>query len=159
MITDPSAARVESDMEDSAFISGCERGRWRVISYEFPILYFAVSATEPDGTSSEYVFRAELTNFPAQAPMVQIWDLNTGQTLAPHLRPKGGPRVQQSFKKWEPADTVYRPWDRFTGPHGNNTINHPQLAWRPDRRLAFILEDLHGILNSNARAKRIRSKA
>jgi hypothetical protein len=47
----------------------------------------------------------------------------------------------------------------MTGPHNNNAIDRPHLAWRPDRRLAFIFEDLHGILNSNARAHRIRAAA
>lgn len=158
MIIDPSVARVDDDLRDGALLSGCALGRWRVISYEHPTLYFAISATEPDGKQSEYAFKADLSNFPAQAPKVQIWDLDTGESLAQNQRPQGGPRVQQTFKKWG-EDTVYRPWDRLTGPHNNNAARYPHLAWRSERRLAFILEDLHGILNSNARTKRIRTSA
>lgn len=156
MIVDPSAIRIEADLNEGDFLSGCEAGRWRITSYAFPILDFAISATEPDGKQSEYGFRAELSNFPAQAPMVRIWDHGANTPLADSLRPKGGHRVKETFKHWS-SDTLYRPWDRATGPHNNNSICYPHLAWRPERRLTFIFEDLHGILNSNARAQRIRA--
>ena len=158
MIADPSIARVAADLAHGDFVSGCDAGHWRVVSYEFPILNFAIAATEPDGAASEYGFRAELSNFPAEAPMVQIWDHERNGLLAADRRPKGGSRVKQSFKHWQ-EETVYRPWDRKTGPHGNNTAAYPHLAWKPERRLVFIFEDLHGILNSNARAQTLRSTA
>lgn len=158
MIQDPSITRVVTDLEHGDFLSGCDAGFWRIVSFEFPILVFAVSATEPDGTEKEYGFRAELSNYSAQAPMVRIWDLNQNTPLSVELRPKGGNRVQEAFKKWG-EDTVYRPWDRKTGPHGNNTTTYPHLAWTPERSLVFIFEDLHGILNSNARAQNLRATA
>ncbi len=158
MIADPSIAHVAADLEESAFLNGCDAGRWRIISNEFPVLDFAIAATEPDGTASEYGFRADLSNYPAQAPMVQIWDHERNIPLPRERRPKGGARVQKTFQHWG-SDTVYRPWDRMTGPHNNNAVSFPHLAWNPDRRLAFIFEDLHGILNSNARALRLRTSA
>ena len=158
MIADPSAARVAADLEEADFLSGCDAGRWRVISFTFPTLDFAIAATEPDGKASEYGFQADLTNFPALAPKVRIWDHSQNGPLAGHLRPKGGPRVEKTFQVWG-SDTVYRPWDRETGPHGNNATTFPHLAWRPERRLIFIFEDLYGILNSNARAQRLRASA
>lgn len=158
MIADPSAARAATDLEDVGFRAGCDDGRWRIISFVFPILDFVVSATEPDGTKSEYGFRAELSNYPSLAPKVRIWDHTRNGPLSPESRPRGGARVQKSFQSWG-SDTVYRPWDRETGPHGNNAAMFPHLAWRPDRRLIFIFEDLHGILNSNARAQPVRASA
>ena len=155
MIADPGAARVSDDLEETNFLSGRDAGQWRIISYAFPILDFAISATEPDGTSSEYGFRAELSNYSAHAPMVQIWDPAAGALLPVGQRPKGGQRVQVTFQQWG-SDTVYRPWERMTGPHNNNASNYPHLAWRPERRLFFIFEDLHGILNSNARTQHLR---
>ncbi|GLS37304.1 hypothetical protein GCM10010869_28970 [Mesorhizobium tianshanense] len=158
MIVDPSAARVVADLEEAEFLNGCDAGRWRIISFSFPILDFAISATEPDGKTGEYSFQAELSIFPAQAPKVRIWDHARNAPLAAELRPKGGARLQKTFQQWG-SDTVYRPWDRETGPHGNNAANFPHLAWRPDRHLTFIFEDLYGILNSNARAQRLRPGA
>jgi hypothetical protein len=158
VISDPSGARVTADLEEMTFQAGVAAGRWRVLSDAFPILNFAISATEPDGKITEYGFQAELTNFPAQAPKVRIWDHAANAPLAVDKRPKGGPRVLKTFQSWG-SDTVYRPWDRETGPHGDNARTFPHLAWRSDRRLAFIFEDLHGILNSNARAQPLRASA
>jgi hypothetical protein len=158
MIVDPAAARVAAELEEARLISGITAGRWRILSFSFPNLDFLISAVEMDGRSSEYGFRAELTNFPAQAPMVQIWDHAQNALLAPQKRPTGGPRVQKTFQVWG-SDTVYRPWDRMTGPHNNNASNMPHLAWNSQRHLVFIFEDLYGILNSNARAQRIRASA
>jgi hypothetical protein len=157
MILDPSAARVAADLSDSDFLAGVDAGRWRIIAFEFPRFDFAISAgKDPQGKLIEYGFRAELSNFPAQAPMVRIWDHAQGTPLAHNLRPNGSPRIQTSFQLWT-DDTVYRPWDRKTGPHSNNALNHPHLAWRPERRLSFIFQDIHGILNSNGRADRVRT--
>ena len=158
MIADPSIARVEADLEQGDYLSGRDAGRWRIISNEFPILDFAIPATEPDGTASEYGFRADLSNYPAQAPMVRIWDHERNTPLAPDRRPKGGARVEKTFQCWG-DDTVYRPWDRMTGTHNNNAATFSHLAWNPERRLVFILDDLHGILNSNARAQNLRASA
>lgn len=158
MIADPSAARAAADLEEIGFLSGRDAGRWRIIAHAFPNLDFAISAIEPDGKASEYGFRAELSNFPAVPPMVRIWDHTQNRPLPAPLRPQGGPRVQKTFQQWG-SDTVYRPWDRATGPHNNNASAFPHLAWRPDRHLAFIFEDLHGILNSNARAQGVRAAA
>ena len=100
MIVDPSIARVAADLEQGDFLSGCDAGRWRIVSYEFPILNFAISATEPDGAASEYGFRAELSNYAAQAPMVRIWDHERNEPLDGERRPKGGPRVEKTFQCW-----------------------------------------------------------
>lgn len=158
MILDPSEARVAADLASADFQSGVVAGHWRVISFAYPILDFVVLATEPDGSASEYGFQAELTNYPAVAPKVQIWNHERNCILAAESRPKGGPKVQGAFKHWG-DDTVYRPWDRQTGPHCSNTGELPHLAWYPTRTLTFIFEDLYGLLNSNARALRISEAA
>ena len=158
VITDPSEARATADLQHGGFVGGCEAGRWRIVAYSHPTLDFVISATEPDGKQSEYGFRADLSNYPGQPPMVRIWDHLLNQALATDRRPRGNRRVQITFQHWA-ADTVYRPWDRMTGPHGNNATTYPHLAWRSERRLAFIFEDLYGILNSNARAIGTRTAA
>jgi hypothetical protein len=158
MIAFPDQRQVESDLDEINFRAGVLTGRWRVIALEFPCLDFAIAGTERDGSQREYGFRADLSNFPSQAPMVQIWDFEKRQALDPAHRPKGNRRIEVTFQRWG-SDTVYRPWERMTGPHNSNAVNFPHLAWRPDRRLSFIFEDLHGILNSNARARRVRLSA
>lgn len=158
MVEDPSAVRVALELEGADFLAGVKRGRWRIMRHAFPILDVAVTATEPDGAASEYVMRFELTDYPAQAPMVRIWDAAADEPLSRERRPQGNHRVQLAFQQWG-DDTVYRPWDRRTGPHNANAANLPHLAWNGSRDLMFILEDLHGILNLNARALRHRAAA
>jgi hypothetical protein len=158
VIEDPAAQRVAEDLLRQDFLDGVATGRWRFINQAFPIVDLAVRATEPDGTRSEYAFRFELTNFPAEAPMVRIWDADAGAPLAKDDRPKGNARVERAFQSWG-DDTVYRPWDRLTGPHSSNATNFPHLAWRGDRSLMFVLEDLYALLNLNARALRRRAAA
>jgi hypothetical protein len=158
MITDPAQIQVEDDLDDNDFRAGVAAGRWRVVKFEFPQMDFAVMGTETDGSRREYSFRAELSNYPSQAPMVRIWDLQKNAPLDVAQRPKGNPRIVNAFQCWA-SDTVYRPWERLTGPHNSNAGNLKHLAWRADRRLSFIFEDLHAVLNNNARARRIRLSA
>jgi len=158
MIRDPSASRVEADLIEHDFLGGRDARRWRVIAFDFPRLDFAISAIDHEGRPCEFGFRADLSNYPAQPPLVRIWSFETNAPLAVHLRPKGGARVEKSFQQWG-SDTVYRPWERMTGPHNGNAAAFPHLAWRPERRLSFIFEDIHGILNGSTRAQRIRASA
>ncbi len=158
MVVDPSIAKVAADLEDEEFVAGCENGQWRILFFDYPKLDFAISAVESDGSISEYGFRADLTNFPSDAPMVRIWDHENDRLLPGTQRPKGGPRLEGAFKDWG-SHTVYRPWDRMTGPHNNNARTKPHLGWNPNRRLVFIFEDLHGLLTTNARTSRDRKVA
>jgi len=158
MIANPAQTEVEKDLDETEFCAGVAMGRWRIIEFIFPRMDFAVMGTEPDGSRKEYGFRAELSNYPSQAPMVRIWDFEKDASLDPAQRPKGNQRIINAFQRWG-SDTVYRPWERLTGPHNSNAGSLRHLAWCPDRRLSFIFEDLHGILNNNARARRIRLSA
>jgi hypothetical protein len=158
MVQDPSTARVVADLEEGEFASGVDAGSWRVINFAFPILDFVIATMDSGGMAIEFGFRADLANYPAQAPMVSIWDHANRCKLAPDKRPKGNRRLDIAFQHWG-EDTVYRPWERRTGPHNSNASNYPHLAWRPDRHLSSIFQDLYAILNSNARTRRIRTAA
>ncbi len=158
MNDDPAVARVASDLLAPSFRAGVIDRRWRVVSRAFPTLYVEIAAIEPDESRSWYCFQLEVGGYPGQAPQVRIWDLVAGQSLAVERRPKGNRRVLVAFQKWQ-EDTVYRPWERKTGPHNNNRTTFPHLAWHAGRSLAFVVEDLHGILNLNARAGSARAAA
>jgi len=157
-VEDPTVALISADLQSDAFQAGCREGRWRVVEFSYPRLDFKVSAIKPDGTVTEYGFRADLTNYPGVAPEVRLWIFEEDRKPMPDERPKGGTRVTETFKDWG-SGTVYRPWDRHTGPHNNNAAAKPQLAWNKDRDLAFIFEDLHGILVSNGRKVAARAAA
>ncbi len=154
----PAETAVDADLSSARFRAGVLRRQWRKVSYSFPALIMAVAAVEPDGTACEFFFRFDLTEFPGTAPAVQIWDIAASSLLAANLRPKGSPRVVEAFKPWG-SDTVYRPWERASGAHNNWSQTYPTLAWHPKRDLTFILEDLHGLLASNAAARSCRPAA
>ncbi|MGQ0589114.1 MAG: DUF7665 family protein [Sphingosinicella sp.] len=147
---DPAVALIQADLDCEAFQAGCREGRWRVVAFAYPRLDFKIAAIKPNGTPTECGFRADLTNYPAVAPEVKLWDLENDRQPVGAERPQGGQRTTQTFKIWGKG-TVYRPWDRQTGPHSNNAATKPHLAWNASRDLTFIFEDLHGILVSNAR--------
>jgi hypothetical protein len=144
---------VAVDLASVRFRAGVGRGQWKQVSFDFPVLVVAVAAIEPDGKPSEYCFRFELTGFPGTAPEARIWDTATNAPLAVDKRPKGSERVNKAFQDWQDK-TVYRPWERFSSVHNNFARDFPELAWHPGRDLTFILEDLHGLLTSNAAARR-----
>lgn len=147
---------VLKDLASPRFRVGAASNRWRLVSDNFPMLIFAVAAIEACGARGEYFFRFELSGFPTTAPEVNIWDPGANARLILAHRPKGSPRIVEAFKDWG-DNTVYRPWDRKAGAHNNWNATHPTLAWRPDRDLAFILEDLYGLLTSNALASAARA--
>lgn len=146
-----SRSAIQANLVSPRFLAGVARGQWRVVNVDLPILIIAVASLERDGRDGSYDFRFETSGFPGQAPEVRIWDLQQSAVLAPSRRPSGSPRVAEAFKHWG-DDTVYRPWDRRAGAHGNWPQLYPQLVWHPNRGLAFILEDLHGLLTSNGLA-------
>lgn len=154
----PAERAVNIDLESPRFRAGVNRGHWRQVSYAFPILIVALAAIEPGGDSHQYFFRFELTGFPGAAPEVRIWDTATSAMLEVGKRPKGSTRLSAAFKSWDKG-TVYRPWDRLAGAHGNWGTAYPTLAWNSKRDLTFVLEDLHGLLTSNAAALGVRPRA
>lgn len=148
----PAEKTVVADLASTGYRVGVMRGWWRTVSFEFPILVVAVNMAELDGEPKEYFFRFELTGYPGTAPEVKIWDPNTSDVLPHGLRPRGSNRVNEAFKDGWNNGSIYRPWERSGVQHNNWHLSHPALAWNPDRDLTFILEDLHGLLTSNASA-------
>lgn len=149
-MNNPAETAVSVDLAAARFRAGVARRQWRVISYEYPLLVVGIAAVEPDGTASEHAFRFELTGFPGTAPHALIWDATASAHLPVSRRPKGSARVIEAFKDWTAPHPVYRPWERISGQHNNFAQAHPDLAWHAKRDLAFILEDLYGLLSSNA---------
>lgn len=150
MIQDPSAEAIRRDLEDTSFKAGVARSQWKLFADAFPVLQIDVSATEPDGTVAWYRFRFEVSGYPGNNPEVRIWDSLGDCALPADRRPKGNAVVLKTFQVWT-SDTVYRPWERTTKDHNNFHSSYPHLAWHSKRKLTFILEDLHEILNLNSR--------
>lgn len=149
---DATIAAVDADLSSVRFLVGSLQKRWRIVSFDPPVLFVAISGSLYDD-KHEYIFRFDLTGFPGAAPEVRIWDLENNCLLPLHARPKGSERISAAFKEWG-SQTVYRPWERLAGSSHSDWANlHPELLWHPNRGLTFILEDLHGLITSSALAQ------
>ncbi len=152
MIASGSNAAVRADLECARFRAGVLRGHWRLDCYDYPVIEIVVMAVPGHQRRNEFSFRFEVSNFPTQAPEVKIWDPTSRGPLALAERPKGPAHVIDAFKDGWPgagAPSVYRPWERHATTHNNWTTTHPRLTWHAGRDLAFVLEDLHVLINSS----------
>ena len=160
-IENPSLTALTADIQSSRYRLGEKRGLWRLIDNAFPVLIVGIVGHNVQGMAKEWAFRLELSGFPSTAPEARIWDIERNATVAPNLRPTGNRRVIEAFKAWQ-GDTVYRPWERSSGPHFR-TIGQPtgvtNLQWAPSKDLTFILEDIHELLNLDTRVDGLRQAA
>lgn len=141
---DISHLAADADLASGRFIAGVARGHWKILEYHFPVLIVAVNSAAAGGR--DFAFRFELTGFKRVAPEAHIWDVAKNQLLPPADRPAFSPSMTDAFKDWG-NHTVYRPWERQALAHGEWARKYPQLAWHPERNLAFALEDLYAILS------------
>ncbi len=75
-------------------------------------------------------------------------DLNA--VLAPERRPNGF-LVGHVFRTdWEDGEALYAPWDRKgLSWHSEWAQNYPADAWHSERDIAFFLERVHKLLNTD----------
>ena len=138
---------IDADLASKDFKVGAARGMWRLVEEKFPFYLFAVIEHGSDGQDREHYFRFELNGYPAVAPWAQIWDFARGMELPAPERPRRTGVQRDCFKQWTNPNAVYRPWDRYSGAHGDWNTKYPELAWNPSRTLSFALNDLYQILN------------
>ena len=75
-------------LDSAAFQSGVDGGRWRLVSFDWPVGVFAVSAAPRDSSPDEYGLRIDFAGYPQQAPTAEPWNLGRGERLADCERPK-----------------------------------------------------------------------
>ncbi len=148
---DPALIRVKQDLQSLPFKAGIRRGLWRLQSFEFPLLFMLVRAEGSDGTETWYRFKFDLDRYPGRAPSCRLWEPDSDREIIEKNRPRkknpdGSLEMFDPFKPWQESH-VYRPWEQEAGPHLDAQNKHPHLAWRPDRDLTFVLEDLYERLN------------
>jgi len=143
-------AALAADLAGARFQVGVDRGRWRLVTLEWPIAIVAVSAApRPDGPT-EYFLRFDLAGYPVMAPTATPWELEAGCRLADGRRPKGG-RSEAVFNPgWQNGQALYLPCDRVASPgHDNWAQLGPEYAWRADRDITFYLRQVHEVLNDD----------
>lgn len=137
-------------LDSAAFRSGVDGGRWRLVSLDWPIGIFVVTAAPREGAPPEYGLRIDLTGYPQQAPTATPWDLDLEAPLSPDKRPQGE-RAGWVFRTdWNDGLALYAPWDRVAlKGHAAWPDQHPEDAWHPGRDIAFFLGRVHELLNAD----------
>ena len=68
MASRPDETTFLAHVEAGPFESGVDRGRWRLVSINWPHAVVGISAADRANAPVEYAFRLELSNYPAQLP-------------------------------------------------------------------------------------------
>jgi hypothetical protein len=133
------------DLASPTFKVGVRRGRWALLGLKFPIAMFLVAAPVRLGGPPGFLLRSDCSGYPATAPTSQLWHGRENQPLAEANRPKskqGGTMI--SFTQW--STCLYHPVDRLARSHWPGQFQ--ELCWAADKTIVFLLETVHGLLDS-----------
>jgi len=145
-------ARVfHAHIQAGPFQNGIDRGRWRLISIDWPHAIIAVAAAPRDNAPDEYAFRFNLAGYPQTAPTAQPWDVARNAALQTAQWPSGQARVSLAFNPgWQGGGALYLPCDRISiQGHDAWRTQHPHMLWRPTGDITQYLEIVHDLLTSS----------
>jgi hypothetical protein len=140
----PDEQSLRADRASARFLSGQDRGRWRLHRLDWPFVFIGVFA----GDGQEFVLRLDCRGFPTAAPTGTFWDLETGMRLPDARWPRVGERMSLAFRPdWKGGMALYVPCDResLVG-HDAWPTQYPQLIWNPAKGISHYLEVVHDLL-------------
>jgi hypothetical protein len=149
---------LEAQLNGVRFQTGVEEGRWKILRYEFPALEVQVTARDPySGKNASFEFQLLCDNFPALGPFVQHWDHAAQCRPSPPESGKSSPGVVEALKTWTRDGSnsneyggIYRAWQRYAALHNSWASKRPDEAWRRDRHITFIMEQLYALVSEQA---------
>ena len=148
----PDERALRQHLHGARFQAGLQARKWRLVSLEWPVAIIAVAATLRIGAPSEFAIRFHLGGYPDAAPTGSLWDVAASTHLLAAVRPKGD-RVAIIFRcdGWLGGClAMYAAWDRVgLQAHPEWAQRYPRTAWHAKRDLAFILENVHEMLNAD----------
>ena len=155
---------LDAHLESVRFWAGVEVGRWHILHYAFTELVVRVTGSAVDASwQSTMDFQLICDGFPAKPVFAQRWD--TVARTRPPPPDQGPPGVIDALKTWNcDSDSslyggIYRPWQRHAAAHNNWTTLRPHLAWRRDRHLTFVMEQLYELASEQAAWEAARAAA
>lgn len=146
----PAERVFRAHLDQGPFQSGVDRGRWRMVSVNWPCAVIAVRAGERDNSPSEYAFRFELSNYPASPPSACPWNETNNSILEFNSWPGGQGRIPAAFRPdWKNGSCLYLPCDRYSIEGHNGWISqHPEMIWNPQGDITQYLKIIYDLLNS-----------
>src|SRR5438874_53715 len=85
----PDWRALEAHLVSARFQAGVERGQWRLLSIDWPIVIVEVAAAERDRGPRAFALRCDLSGYPTAAPTATPWDAEQDVLLPADRRPKG----------------------------------------------------------------------
>jgi hypothetical protein len=121
-----------ADVGGAPFLSGVDRGFWRLISIDWPNAIIEIAAAPRPGTPEWLALRFDLTHYP-EAPSAQPWDVAASAPLPPARWPGGSERILRIFNPSWRNDALYFPMDRLalSGHLGRDKGHHAVPAGHP----------------------------
>lgn len=146
----PDRRALEAHLHSARFEAGVDRGRWRLLSIDWPVVLVEVSAAEREGGPTAFALRCDLSGYPTAAPTATPWDADQGVILPADRRPKGD-RVGMVFRAdWNGGTALYAPFDRVAlEGHGGWANDHPRHYWDGTRDFTWFLERVFDLLNND----------
>lgn len=149
---------LEAQLNSVRFQTGVEEGRWKILRNAFPVLEVQVTARDPyGGQSASFEFQLLCENYPAQGPFIQHWDYAQQCRPTPFENGKSSPGVVEALKTWTRDGStsneyggIYRAWQRYAALHNAWASKRPDEAWRRDRHITFIMEQLYALVSEHA---------
>ena len=140
-----------SHIEAGPFQSGVDRGRWRLLSIEWPYALIAIRAAVRERAPDEYALRFECSNYPQAAQSAQLWDVKRSLPLEQRCWPAGRGRAQLAFNPaWNSGQCLYLPCDRLAiVGHDVWRNQHPTMIWSSASNITLYLRIVHDLLNSS----------
>ena len=147
----PDEQLVRAHLEAGPFLSGVDRGRWRLVSLRWPHVVIAIRAAERLQGVAEYGFRFECSNYPQSAPTAQPWDTDKDLPLDPARWPTGRSRLPLAFNpSWKGGQCLYLPCDRLAiDGHDAWRSQHPSMIWSARGDITQYLRIVYDLLNSS----------
>jgi len=144
----PDEAVFSSHTKLASFVWAVSQNQWQIIKTEWPYVYVKFPAKRQTGEKDEYVFRFELSNYPATAPTACPWQTDLSCPLPQAFWPNGGPQIAAVFNPGWKSNALYIACDReaMTG-HENWKSEHPEVWWTPDKSIDVYLKELYELLN------------
>jgi hypothetical protein len=145
---------LDAHLRSVRFQAGVDQGRWQIVRYAFPKLEVNVTGFDPPtGHSATFGFQLLCDNFPAAGPFVQHWDHAGAKRPAPLTA--SADSVVDALKQWSDQGPgtyggIYRPWQRLAALHNGWASKRPDLVWRRDRHVTFIMERLYELVSEHA---------
>jgi hypothetical protein len=97
---------LRADLASARFLSGEDRGRWKLEKLEWP--HLEVSVIARDGRA--FTLRLHCASFPHQGPTGTFWEMDTSARLPFRRWPTGGERTNLAFEPgWQDGNALYIP--------------------------------------------------